>query len=582
MAIQRGIQYIPAIDGLRAVAVLAVILYHLGFSWIPGGFLGVDLFFVISGYVITRLLLDSIQRSGGLDLRAFYLARAKRLLPPLVFMVVVTLTFISLWAPDTTKRFLIDTPFALFGGMNWWLVFRDLDYFEAIGRPPLLQHTWSLAVEAQFYLVWPLLLLAVLKKFGKKKIPGAALLIAAISGITLLIVSLELDANSASEVSHIYFGTDTHSIGLFLGAALAVSWAPMNFETSVSKKAQDFIDGIGIFGFVGILGTFLFIKESDPTLYRLAFPLAGIFGAAIICSIVHPASRVAPFLSNKVLLWIGERSYAIYLWHWVIFQVTRPSVDLEGRTWALYLLRILIVFALADISLRLVELPIRSGAVSYWFKGMKYRTKRVRVRQQIAVALLSVVTITSISVISVHAISVASKDAAALKKALDTSQEEPIAIDDNTTGLWVTGDSVILGIRYELNSRTAISLINARVGRQASELIDVLTRDVAAMKDSTVIFNLGNNNVLTSAQVESIFELVKNQPKIIVVNTAVPRPWKDSNNELIATVASKYPQVKLVDWNQISADHPEYFAPDGVHLVPTGVIAYVDSIEQYL
>jgi peptidoglycan/LPS O-acetylase OafA/YrhL len=582
MAIQRGIQYIPAIDGLRAVAVLAVILYHLGFSWIPGGFLGVDLFFVISGYVITRLLLDSIQRSGGLDLRAFYLARAKRLLPPLVFMVVVTLTFISLWAPDTTKRFLIDTPFALFGGMNWWLVFRELDYFEAIGRPPLLQHTWSLAVEAQFYLVWPLLLLGVLKKFGKKKIPGAALLIAAISGITLLIVSLELDANSASEVSHIYFGTDTHSIGLFLGAALAVSWAPMNFETSVSKKAQDFIDGIGIFGFVGILGTFLLIKESDPTLYRLAFPLAGIFGAAIICSIVHPASRVAPFLSNKVLLWIGERSYAIYLWHWVIFQVTRPSVDLEGRTWALYLLRILIVFALADISLRLVELPIRSGAVSYWFKGMKYRTKRVRVRQQIAVALLSVVTITSISVISVHAISVASKDAAALKKALDTSQEEPIAIDDNTTGLWVTGDSVILGIRYELNSRTPISLINARVGRQATELIDVLTRDVAAMKDSTVIFNLGNNNVLTSTQVESIFELVKNQPKIIVVNTAVPRPWKDSNNELIATVASKYPQVKLVDWNQISADHPEYFAPDGVHLVPTGVIAYVDAIEQYL
>jgi len=582
MAIQRGIQYIPAIDGLRAVAVIAVILYHLGFSWIPGGFLGVDLFFVISGYVITRLLLDSIQRSGGLDLRAFYLARAKRLLPPLVFMVVVTLTFISLWAPDTTKRFLIDTPFALFGGMNWWLVFRDLDYFEAIGRPPLLQHTWSLAVEAQFYLVWPLLLLAVLKKFGKKKIPGAALLIAAISGITLLIVSLELDANSASEVSHIYFGTDTHSIGLFLGAALAVSWAPMNFETSVSKKAQDFIDGIGIFGFVGILGTFLFIKESDPTLYRLAFPLAGIFGAAIICSIVHPASRVAPFLSNKVLLWIGERSYAIYLWHWVIFQVTRPSVDLEGRTWALYLLRILIVFALADISLRLVELPIRSGAVSYWFKGMKYRTKRVRVRQQIAVALLSVITLTSISVISVHAISTASKDAAALKRALDTSQEEPIAIDDNKTGLWVTGDSVILGIRYELNSRTPISLINARVGRQAPELIDVLTRDVAAMKDSTVIFNLGNNNVLTSAQVQSIFELVKNQPKIIVVNTAVPRPWKDSNNELIATVASKYPQVKLVDWNQISTDHPEYFAPDGVHLVPTGVIAYVNAIEQYL
>lgn len=582
MASQRGIQYIPAIDGLRAVAVLAVILYHLGFSWIPGGFLGVDLFFVISGYVITRLLLDSIQRSGGLDLRAFYLARARRLLPPLVFMVVVTLIFISLWAPDTTKRFLTDTPFALFGGMNWWLVFRDLDYFEAIGRPPLLQHTWSLAVEAQFYLVWPLVLLLVLKKFGKKRIPGAALLIATVSGIVLMLVSFELDASSASKVSHIYFGTDTHSIGLFLGAALAVSWAPMNFETTVTKKAQDFIDGIGVFGFIGILATFLLIDESQPTLYRLAFPLAGIFGTAIICSIVHPASRFAPILRNKILLWIGERSYAIYLWHWVIFQVTRPSVDLEGRTWALYLLRILIVFALADISLRLVELPIRSGAVSYWFKGMKYRTKRVRVRQQIAVGLLAVLTLTSISVISVNAISIASKEQAALKDSLDTSEEIPVMNNNEEAGLWVTGDSVILGIRYELDSRSPISLINARVGRQASELIDVMTHDAPAMKGSTAIFNLGNNGALTSEQVEKIFELVKDQPKIIVVNTAVPRPWKDSNNALIASVASKYWQVNLIDWNALSADHPEYFAPDGVHLVPTGVTAYVNAIEKYL
>jgi len=582
MATQRGIQYIPAIDGLRAVAVLAVILYHLGFSWIPGGFLGVDLFFVISGYVITRLLLDSIHRSGGLDLRAFYLARARRLLPPLVFMVVVTLIFISLWAPDTTKRFLTDTPFALFGGMNWWLVFRDLDYFEAIGRPPLLQHTWSLAVEAQFYLVWPLVLLLVLKKFGKKRIPGAALLIATVSGIVLMLVSFELDASSASKVSHVYFGTDTHSIGLFLGAALAVSWAPMNFETTVTKKAQDFIDGIGVFGFIGILATFLLIDETKPTLYRLAFPLAGIFGTAIICSIVHPASRFAPILRNKVLLWIGERSYAIYLWHWVIFQVTRPSVDLEGRTWALYLLRILIVFALADISLRLVELPIRSGAVSYWFKGMKYRTKRVRVRQQAAVAIFAILTLTSISVISVNAISIAGKEQAALKESLDSTGEIPVITNNEESGLWVTGDSVILGIRHELDSRSPISLINARVGRQASELIEVITHDAPAMKSSTIIFNLGNNNALTGEQVEKIFELVKDQPKIIVVNTAVPRPWKDPNNALIASVAARYSQVNLIDWNSISADHPEYFAPDGVHLVPTGVVAYVNAIEKFL
>ncbi len=204
--------------------------------------LGVDLFFVISGYVITRLLLDSIQRSGGLDLRAFYVARIRRLLPPLVFMIITTTIFVGFWAPDTMRRFLGDAPFALFGGMNWWLVFRETDYFEAIGRPPLLQHTWSLGVEAQFYLVWPLILLLVLRYFGKNKIPGAALLIAAFSGIALLVVSLQIDAANTSKVSHIYFGTDTHSIGLFLGAALAVRWIPQNLQETVTRKAQDFID----------------------------------------------------------------------------------------------------------------------------------------------------------------------------------------------------------------------------------------------------------------------------------------------------------------------------------------------------
>jgi peptidoglycan/LPS O-acetylase OafA/YrhL len=582
MATKRGIQYIPAIDGLRAVAVIAVILYHLGFSWIPGGFLGVDLFFVISGYVITRLLLDSIQRSGGLDLRAFYLARARRLLPPLVFMVVTTLIFVSLWAPDTTKRFLIDTPFALFGGMNWWLVFHNQDYFEAIGRPPLLQHTWSLAVEAQFYLVWPLILLLVLKQFGKKKIPGAALLIALISGIALLFVSFELDASSASKVSHVYFGTDTHSIGLFLGAALAVSWIPQNFHEVVSKKAQNFIDGIGVFGFLGIIASFLLIDESKPALYRLAFPVAGIFGAAIVLSIVHPASRFAPLLRNKLLLWIGERSYAIYLWHWVIFQVTRPSVDLEGKSWALYSLRFLIVIALADISLRFVELPIRSGAVSYWFKGMKYRTLRVRRRQQISVAVaISAIFLTLIGT-STYAVSKGNKQVQAIKDSLTVEEIQPVVTDATDSGLWVTGDSVILGIRHELAIKSPISLINARVGRQAGELIEVITRDLPAMKSSTIIFNLGNNNALTRSQVESVFDLVKNQPKIIVINTAVPRPWRDSNNQVIAEVASRYWQVNLIDWAKVSEGHPEYFAPDGVHLVSAGVTAYVNEIEKFL
>jgi peptidoglycan/LPS O-acetylase OafA/YrhL len=574
MSTPRGIRYIPAIDGLRAVAVIAVMLYHLGFDWIPGGFLGVDLFFVISGYVITRLLLDSIQRSGGLDLKAFYIARVRRLLPPLLFMIILTTIFVGAWAPDTMRRFLADTPFAIFGGMNWWLVFRETDYFESIGRPPLLQHTWSLGVEAQFYLVWPLILLLVLKYFGKNKIPGAALIIAAFSGISLLLVSLQIDAANDSQVSHVYFGTDTHSIGLFLGAALAVKWIPQNLNETVSKKAQDFIDGIGVFGLLGIIAAFLFVQESDPTLYKIAFPLAGIFGCAILTSIVHPASRFAPILSSKPFVWIGERSYAIYLWHWVVFQVTRPNFDLDGSPWALYALRVLIVFALADISLRVVELPVRTGLIDYWFKGMKYRTKRVRLRQRVGVLLIVISGFGLTATSALTAIAEGDRQLNELKQQL----EQPATTTPITQGgLWVTGDSVILGIRFELDSREEVGLINARVGRQATELLEVIKNDKANMVDSPIIFNLGNNNKLSEDQVAAIFAEVKDQPRVVVVNTAVPRIWRDENNELIAKYAAMY-GARLIDWAAISQGHPEYFGPDGVHLVPAGVRAYVDAI----
>jgi len=580
MATKRGIQYIPAIDGLRALAVIAVMFYHLGFSWIPGGFLGVDLFFVISGYVITRLLLDSIAQSGGLDLRGFYIARARRLLPALIFMLVSTVIAIGIWAPDTIKRLLIDTPFSLTGTMNWWLVAHHQDYFESIGRPPLLQHTWSLAVEAQFYLIWPLILYFILKRLGKKVIPAASLIIAAASGVALLLLSFSLDASNASKVSHVYFGTDTHSIGLFLGAALAVSWIPQNFTINVTKQAQNFIDGVGVFGFIGILSCFLFIDETQPTLYKIAFPLAGLFGAAIIMSVVHPASRFAPVLQNPVLLWIGERSYSIYLWHWVIFQVTRPSVDLAGKEWALYSLRILIVFALSDISLRFVELPIRRGVFQYWLKGLKYRTKKDRNLQTRAVTALIVFLMLIGSLVSVRAIHISQQERTRLEASLTAKPSEIKAA--TTGGLWVTGDSVILGIRSTLGENHPIALMNARIGRQAPELLDVMVHDKAQVTGSTVVFDLGNNNALTREQVVAIFDVVKDQPKIIVVNTAVPRPWREGNNALLADVARNYSRVTIVDWNSISQGHPEYFAPDGVHLVPTGVAVYVAEIEKSL
>jgi peptidoglycan/LPS O-acetylase OafA/YrhL len=576
-----GVKHISSIDGLRAIAVTAVVLYHLGISWIPGGFLGVDLFFVISGYVITRLILDSINQSSALDLRAFYAARLRRIYPGFLFMVICTIIFIGVWAPEAIKRFLADLPYALTGSINWLLVARHQDYFETVGRPPLLQHTWSLAVELQFYLIWPIILLTVLKYFGKKNIARIALIIAMVSGTTLFFVSLQLDQSNAQQISHIYFGTDTHSLGLFLGSALAVSWIPQNLSADIEKRAQDVIDGIGVVGLLGLISTFLFIDETNASLYRIAFPLAGIFGCLVLISLVHPASRFAPIISTAPFRWIGQRSYGIYIWHWVIFQVTRPSVDLSGQTWALYLARVLLVLALADISLRWVEIPFRQGLVQDWFRGMKYRSAKVQLRQKISVISSIIVVLAITSSISVQAINKADEVA---NQVLQQSTQEQQAQEDlgSTTGLWVTGDSVILGIRSKLEAKEHISLINARVGRQAPELLAVMRVDQSSVPSSPVVFNLGNNNALSEATVVEIFEIVKNQPQVIVVNTAVPRAWKDSNNAIISRVASRYANVKVVDWDRISKGRPELFAPDGVHLSPAGSDVYVDLVVSVL
>ena len=577
MSTDKPIRHIASIDGLRAIAVTAVVLYHLGISWLPGGFLGVDLFFVISGYVITRLILDSINKSGALDLRAFYWARLRRIYPGFLFMVFSTIIFIGVWAPEAIKRFLADLPYALTGLMNWALVARHQDYFESIGRPPLLQHTWSLAVELQFYLIWPVILLTVLKYFGKANVARAALAIAMFSGAALFFVSLQLDAANSQQVSHIYFGTDTHSLGLFLGSALAVSWIPQNLSANIEKRAQDVIDGIGVAGLIGLIATFLFIDENNATLYKIAFPLAGIFGCLVIISLVHPASRFAPIISSAPFTWIGQRSYGIYIWHWVVFQVTRPSVDLTGQTWALYLARVLLVLALADISLRWIEIPFRQGNIQNWIRGIKYRAPRVQLRHKsyIFISIFSLIAVSAS--ISAQAINKADLLAAQL---LEETTESTESTQDlaSTTGVWVTGDSVILGIRAKLEKQVHISLINARVGRQAPELLAAVGVDQLSVPESPIVFNLGNNNKLSLETVTKIFETIKNQPQIIVVNTAVPRPWREENNKIIASVAANYANVKLIDWDRISNGKPELFAPDGVHLSPTGSDAYVAAI----
>jgi hypothetical protein len=215
--------------------------------------------------------------------------------------------------------------------------------------------------------------------------------------------------------------------------------------------------------------------------------------------------------------------------------------------------------------------------VQNWFRGMKYRSAKVKLRQQLSIAISIIAVLAVTSSISVQAINKADQ----IAQTQVTQQEDEAASQEDlgsTTGLWVTGDSVILGIRSKLESKEHISLINARVGRQAPELLAVMRVDQSSVPSSPVVFNLGNNNALNEQTVRDIFEVVKNQPQVIVVNTSVPRAWKDANNAIISKVASGYPNVRLVDWDRVSKDRPELFAPDGVHLSPTGSDVYVDLV----
>jgi hypothetical protein len=254
-------------------------------------------------------------------------------------------------------------------------------------------------------------------------------------------------------------------------------------------------------------------------------------------------------------------------------------VDLAGESWALLALRILIVFALADISLRYVELPVRRGVLSYWVKGLKYRTPAEKKRQKIQLSAIAALLAISISVITVRAISIGNDERA---KIVQDIQAGAISTPTAPVGIWLTGDSVILGIRNELAKNHEIGLVNARVGRQAPELLNEIERDLKTSPDGAVVLNLGNNNVLREDDVVAILDALAEKDEVILVNTAVPRPWRDGNNEIIRTVAARYANVTVVDWAKASEGRPEYFAPDGVHLVPTGVAVYVAEISRYL
>ena len=355
------LRYLPGLDGLRALAVIAVLMYHAEMAgfW-QGGFLGVEVFFVISGYLITSILLTERTATRHNDLKTFYVRRARRLMPALLAVLVATTLVAVVFLPEEVATLRGDVASALTYVTNWFFIFGEKSYFEFAGRPSLVQHLWSLAVEEQFYLIWPLLFVGGMKVLGRTK-----LFVAVIAGAiasTLLMAALYTPGVDASRV---YYGTDTRAGGLLFGAALAFVWGPNRLRAQVGRFAPVLLDLVGAVALAALLWMMWSTDQYQgaDSLYRGGFAKVALVTVVVIAVAVHPAAHLSTLLGCRPLRWVGLRSYGLYLWHWPVYQLTRPGLDIALTGFPLLALRLAITFGLAELSFRFVETPIRTGAL---------------------------------------------------------------------------------------------------------------------------------------------------------------------------------------------------------------------------
>jgi len=595
--------YFPALDGLRALAVGAVVAYHANLSWARGGFLGVDVFFVLSGFLITGLLLKDVDRSGHLQLRRFWRRRARRLLPAVGVLLVAVVLVVPLVAPDQGHRLGGDVVSSLAYVTNWRLIFGHQSYFEAMGRPPLLQHLWSLAVEEQFYLLWPLVLAVILRWNRRRELLGAWVF--ALAGISTLIMILLYDPNV--DPSRVYYGTDTRVAAIFVGAALACvtrSWIAGPRVVDPHRRARLEVAGVVSLGFLG--WCVANVSQFEARLYRGGFLLVAL-AAAVIVAVGADRQRtmVGRIVGMRPLVWLGKRSYAIYLWFWPVLMLTRAhaDIDLSGNT--LLVFQLAIIMALASASYRFVEVPCREGALGrVWHQ---WRVGDLSRHTQRSVALVTgALTVVAVGAAVVYQppkpkpLQAAAKGATRLgatrmvapattigPSPLDngsTSATPPVGPAPGTTPVVqakvsVIGDSVLDDARNALAAKIGDLVLDAQLGRQTGASLNA----ARAMRDSgllgdEVVLQVGNNGVVTKSQFDQFMEVFSAARRVVVVNLRVPRPWEQPNNDVLADGVRRSPKAVLVDWNKIGSEHPDVFDGDSVHLTRSGNRILVDAI----
>jgi peptidoglycan/LPS O-acetylase OafA/YrhL len=623
------LRYLPGLDGLRAISVLAVIVFHHYFvfgaerGWMQGGFLGVEVFFVVSGYLITSLLLAERRETGKVSLRNFWLRRGRRLLPAVLVLLAVVIAYTLAFLPDSIATLRGDTLAALTYTSNWWQIFANRSYAVTAGRPELLKHLWSLAIEEQFYLLWPPLLILGLRKLGRSRMVLVMFATAIASTVALAVTSF-------ITINFAYYATVTRLSGLLLGSLMAFFFAPYRIRGLAGHGARIALDLAGAAGLVILLFSFrvftfpaLNTGHVDRSVFLGGFLLVDVATLFVIAAAVHPASDVGRLIGCRPLRWIGLRSYSLYLWHYPIFCITRPRVDFEHffhlRGWPVLLLRLVLTFTAAELSYRFVETPIRTGALGRYrarLVAAHGQRKRLLARRGVVVATSLIAVTVALGMGLANAQPQVDKfgpsengaqpnaDAlAALRRAAASSTTKQVTsttVRRGTTpgtkptrpkgtttttrpvgpppAVLAIGDSVMRGSVGTLVNTIPGIVVDAVTSRQFGEAVGLIGfYNAAGLLPNVIVVHLGTNGRATDGALDQMLQLAGPKRFVFFVTARVPRVWEGEVNDTLHRAMTRFANVRVLEWRDYSGCHDDWFT-DGFHLTDAGQQAYASFI----
>ena len=604
-------RYLPSIDSLRALAVLAVIIYHVDVNYLPGGFLGVDLFFVLSGYLISSLIIKEYRKTGSINLYNFYLRRARRLLPAVYFMITVGIILMVMFNEVLLKKSHLDAIFGYIYSSNWWYIFHKLDYFDTFGSQSPFKHLWSLAIEEQFYMIFPLLFLLInSKKKGKdgtyKLSKSFLYIVLGLIFVSLVTYILLFDINN---ISRIYFGTDTRAFSLLVGVVGAILYPMDKLNTKITPQENIVYSVVSLISISALITIMIYTSEYNTLLYRGGFLLVAILGIIIIISSGKQHTIMAKLLSFKPVVFIGKISYSLYLWHFPILVLTTPVSEIGNPNNFYVILRVILTFIVAIISYVFVERPIRKlgfkNYVSIIYKKIVIKSKKTKKIVASIAVIVSLLFVMGILGKSVPYLSTAfvkevesNKESQFVNKGdnnKENNQNQDNKKDENKddkndnnntekkySSVVVIGDSLTVDIGEKFQEIYPGAVIDGKIGRQLYVAVDEAKGySQYNNENSAIIFQLGTNGPFTESQIEDLLK-VFDKADIYFVNIKVPRAWEKTVNTALQEAKEKHANVNIIDWYSVANSGKDLFEPDRVHLNLTGVAEMVTLIQKNL